>query len=727
MKRPLHLRTWLVALATVAALAALPARARPPTPAGPARAKPLSKAQQTRLDQITRKLRLATLLLNSGDFAYAVTEAREVLKLDRKHTEARRLLATAHLRLKHYDKAVPIVEALAREDPHDYWAVATRADLYEKLGDRPRALAALEALAARKEAPPLVRFKLAMLLEDQRQRGDAAAAAKVKGLLQAFLASGSVEQTREGKQAQRILLDIEHGPVGRLFFDAEQSYFDAFRSGGFRSRRAIATAEEGLKKVLAMKPGFQPAHYYLGMCYASVKSPHYDLAAAERELRRAPEVAEAWFILGRLLRDGERFAEAAQAFETALTRKPKLLEAGYQLGLVYKALGKKPAAVRTFERVVLAGPRSAAGSKSLLELQAIAPRSAVVSMFMGRVHTPMVVGTELFSTERFRAGIDRLERFVLGGVEEGADAVWLEKMLRRIVTANDLSTRVPFRVKIARSRAVNACAVPNGNVYFTRGFLDFVKRQWPKVPLDENNPYVAGVMAHELTHVIKGHVVNREMFMKAMQQAGRPLDPAVLILTTRLTEIEADRDSMIYTTVAGYQPNALFDFLERLARTMGDIPPLRDHPTHEERLRLLADFWTNEVRFAYQSFETASSATSRGARRCGTTSASPRRSWGSWTWAAPRPCRGGPPPSPSRRTSPSSSRRGAAPSPPAAPATSPTSSAPRRACGRPWPSIRPTAGRWSTWRRPTSGSASTAPPPASWPRPNAPEPSRPSS
>ena len=57
--------------------------------------------------------------------------------------------------------------------------------------------------------------------------------------------------------------------------------------------------------------------------------------------------------------------------------------------------------------------------QALLELQAIAPNSGVTRMFMGRVRTPTAVGPELFSTERFRAGIDLLERFVLGGVEDG--------------------------------------------------------------------------------------------------------------------------------------------------------------------------------------------------------------------------------------------------------------------------------------------------------------------
>jgi predicted Zn-dependent protease len=592
------------AFGTIALLA--PAALAQPAKAPP-KEKKLTPAQQKRADEIARKMRVATLLVNSGDFAYAVKEAGEVLKVDKKHAEARRLLATAYLRLKQHDKAVAIVEALAKEDPKDYWAAATRAELYEKLGDRAKSLAALEALAERREAPPLVRFKVAMLLDDLRQKGDAAATEKVRKHLAAFLAAGG-DETSEGKQALKILLEIEHGPVGRLFFDARESYFTAYKTGGIFSRQSMGRAEDELKKVLQMKPGFQPAHFFLGMSYASVKSPHYDLAAAEKQLRLAPEVPEAWLSLGRLLRDAERFPEAMKAFDRAFTLKPGLLEAGYQLGIVQKAMGRKADAVRTLEKVVMTSPASAAGSKALLELQAIAPNSFVTRMFMGRVPMATAVGPELFSTERFRAGIDLLERFLLGGVEEGADAAWLEKMLRRIVETNDLSTRVPFRVKIARTRAVNACAVPNGNVYFTRGFLDFVKRHWPKTPLDENNPYIAGVMAHELTHVVKGHVVNREMFMNALQQTGKPMDPAVFILTTRLTEIEADREAMVYTTVAGYQPGALMDFLEQLAKEMGDTPPMVDHPTNEERVRMLADFWTNDVRYAYQAFETGTTA-----------------------------------------------------------------------------------------------------------------------
>jgi predicted Zn-dependent protease len=254
----------------------------------------------------------------------------------------------------------------------------------------------------------------------------------------------------------------------------------------------------------------------------------------------------------------------------------------------------------------MANPQSSAATKALGELQAIAPKSMVVARFGGRIASPP--DTDLFSTERFKAGIDVVEQRLLGGVVEAKEVVWLEKMLRRLVESNDISQRVPFRVKVGATTMINAFAVPNGNIYFTRGFLAHIAKRWPNVPMDENNAYVAGVMAHEITHIIKGHIVNRDLFRKALEQEGKAMDPTLFTLTTRLNEIEADREGFIFMTAAGYNPSAMVEWMEIAAKDLGEPPPMEDHPTFDERVRFLVDFWTNDLRFAYQSFETGTAA-----------------------------------------------------------------------------------------------------------------------
>jgi len=330
------------------------------------------------------------------------------------------------------------------------------------------------------------------------------------------------------------------------------------------------------------------------------------LEDAEKELRKAPGDGEAWFALGRILREREELTDAAQAFEKSIKLQPSHYEAGYQLGVVYKVLGRKVDAVRVFEAVVMANPRTSAATKALGELQAIAPKSIVVGRFGGRLASPP--DTDLFSTERYKASVSVIEDRLLGGVHEGGETVWLEKMLRRLVESNDLTTRVPFRVKVGNTQMINAFAMPHGNIYFTKGFLKHIAKRWPNTKLDENNGYIAGVMAHEITHVVKGHIVNRDLFRKAMEQGGKAMDSTLFTLTTRLNEIEADREGFIYMTAAGYNPSAMVEWMEVAGVDLGEPPPMEDHPTFDERVRFLVDFWTNDMRFAYQSFESGTAA-----------------------------------------------------------------------------------------------------------------------
>ena len=604
------LRSCLVMTLFLPALASAQAKpAAKPAAAAVAPVKKLTKAElkeQARQADISRHLRMAQLLLDAGDHVYAQGSAREVLKLDKKHVDARRILAAGYARAKDWPKALEVLAELDKDVPNDLWVAKLRADIQVASGDKVKALAAYEALAALPGAPPVAAYAAAELLDEQRRGGDATVTERQKKHLEAYLKSPNAMNTPQGKQAERMLMEIVHGEIGKTFWFAREAYYEAFRTGGGISALKIRFAQDGMKKVLTLAPNLQDAHAYLGMCYASVKSPDYDLAAAERELKLAPNQHEATFALGRIYRESERLPEAAAAFQRTLQLRSDHAEAAYQLGVVYKIMGKRDEAVRVFEKVITLATQSAAATKAMSELQLLAPTSPVVARYGNRVDTPSDL--ELFQTERYKASILFIEKQFLGSVDEGPEVVWLEKMLRRIVDANDLPERVPFRVKFSKHRMVNAFATPHGHIYFTKGFLDHIAKRWPATPMDENNPYVAGVMAHEITHVIKGHIVNRELFRKSMAQAGQEMDVALFKLATRLNEIEADRDGLLYALAAGYNPNAMVEWMEAAALDLGDPPPMEDHPTFDERVTFLLDFWTNDVRFAWQAFESGTAA-----------------------------------------------------------------------------------------------------------------------
>ncbi len=587
-------------LAVVAASLAMPAGAAPKSLAAK-----VSKAA-AKAEAIGGHLRMAQLALDAKEYKLAADAARRALKEDAKHQDARKTLALALARDGQLKEAQALIEGLAKDLPDDAWVQQTRIAITLETGDKAKGLQLLEALIDRPGSPAIARYYAARILDEKRKTGDATVTAKQRAWVVAFLGDKASWGAEQVDDAERMLFEIDLGELGTKYWQARNNYNIAFKTGGFESVRAIGQAEKLLGEILRAKSDLQLAHSLLGMCYATVKSRNYNLENAAAELKRAPDVADAQFILGRVYRELDKLPEAAEAFEKAIKLEPRFVEAGYQLGVAYKLLKNRDKAVNILEQVVRLKPDSAAAARALAELQVLAPQSPFVLAASQRVDSPGE--DKVFNTERYRASIVALERTWMGGIEEGTDVLWLEKIMRRIIAANDLPVRVPFRVKLGKTPMINCFAAPHGDIYVTRGFLQYLKKIWPKVELDENNSYMAGVMAHEMVHVIRNHVVNRESFRKAISQAGADMNPDQLRLTTRMSEIEADREGLLYMLAAGYNPNAMVEWMERAAADLGDPPPAEDHPTFDERVSFLMDFWTNEVRFAWQAFETGTEA-----------------------------------------------------------------------------------------------------------------------
>ena len=149
---------------------------------------------------------------------------------------------------------------------------------------------------------------------------------------------------------------------------------------------------------------------------------------------------------------------------------------------------------------------------------------------------------------------------------------------------------------------VNAFALPDGSLYVTRGLFDFIKRKWPNRRMDATNDVLAHIMGHEMAHVIRRHTVQTLVYNEAIKDSSRVLDPSVLTHVTRLHEIEADREGIVLAFLAGYHPRGGIEFMEAIGKEM-EIPSHLDHPTYEERVHYLEEYWTNDVRYAFVSFK----------------------------------------------------------------------------------------------------------------------------
>lgn len=173
--------------------------------------------------------------------------------------------------------------------------------------------------------------------------------------------------------------------------------------------------------------------------------------------------------------------------------------------------------------------------------------------------------------------------------------------LGRAMAAQTSRADLDWRFAIVNTDEVNAFALPGGFVYVTRGVLERADQ------LDE----VAGVVAHEIGHVVRRHSV------KQMQQAERRDAGLVLLCTlthvchsvggliaveagadamtaqySQRDESEADAEAVIITRRTNIDPEGLRSFLRKIlaARTTQATPLdafFATHPTDEARIDAL--------------------------------------------------------------------------------------------------------------------------------------------
>ncbi|TRW14305.1 M48 family metallopeptidase [Glacieibacterium frigidum] len=187
----------------------------------------------------------------------------------------------------------------------------------------------------------------------------------------------------------------------------------------------------------------------------------------------------------------------------------------------------------------------------------------------------------------------------LGGrmCNNAAGAAALDRLTARLRPAGGFVE--PLQVSVLNTGAVNALAAPGGRIVIFRGLID--KARDP----DE----VAGVLAHELTHVQLRHptkaLLRQFGVSLLLQSMGGDVagyaDLAVVLSSTRRAERAADAGAVRLLQGAGVSPAGLAAFFERmrdedrkprsdvaerLAERIGDYAAT--HPGADERAKLVA-------------------------------------------------------------------------------------------------------------------------------------------
>ena len=162
------------------------------------------------------------------------------------------------------------------------------------------------------------------------------------------------------------------------------------------------------------------------------------------------------------------------------------------------------------------------------------------------------------------------------------------------------------------SKEVNAWCMPGGKVVVYTGIL----------PVTRSETALAIVMGHEIAHSVGKHG-NERMSQAMVQQLGgvalevalsqKPQETQDIFLTSygigsqvgamlpwsRQQETEADQYGLIFSAMAGYDPQEAIPFWERMAEAGGSKPPefLSTHPSDETRIRKLKQFMPEALKY----------------------------------------------------------------------------------------------------------------------------------
>ena len=176
----------------------------------------------------------------------------------------------------------------------------------------------------------------------------------------------------------------------------------------------------------------------------------------------------------------------------------------------------------------------------------------------------------------------------------------VQNMGRKLVSMNKdqlADEDFEYQFFVIKDEKVNAFATPGGYIYVTEGLLDVMAY---------DRSMVAGVVAHEMGHVLKHHVADG--YEKAMQgSAGLTLlgvllgnknrdalsllesvGGVVYLKFNRDQEEEADRLGVSLSYQAGYDPFGMMRSLQCLQAMYGSADDvgewLQDHPATEDRV-----------------------------------------------------------------------------------------------------------------------------------------------
>ncbi len=267
---------------------------------------------------------------------------------------------------------------------------------------------------------------------------------------------------------------------------------------------------------------------------------------------------------------------------------------------------KNPDLIRAFRQAAPAHLNSPL-ERAAEQVRQVRKRQRLVWGVVGGSLLALVLGLWFGSDVLVELAVDRIPieweqklgqsayRDFLGGqevIQEGPAVAAVEEMTRRLASQiQDNSYR--FDVTVVKNDVVNAFALPGGYVVVFTGLLKKAERP----------EEVAGVLAHELNHVLQRHGLERivkqlgfiavaSIILGNQQGLGQMMKQLGVELMTlkfgRAQETEADLTGLHLLYRAKIDPSGMITFFERLAeKDEGRVELLSTHPMSGSRAERL--------------------------------------------------------------------------------------------------------------------------------------------
>jgi predicted Zn-dependent protease len=192
----------------------------------------------------------------------------------------------------------------------------------------------------------------------------------------------------------------------------------------------------------------------------------------------------------------------------------------------------------------------------------------------------------------------------MGGLSRNQQAAAIVKQVGQKVVQNSGASRTPYRYDfhlLADAQTINAFALPGGQVFITEGLLFRLTKDGKNL----NEDMLAGVLGHEVAHVVARHSAERLAQMELAQgltgaATMATYDPSnpnsgyiaqsvanmIQMKYGRDQELQSDYLGVRFMLEAGYDPENLVDVMEILKQAGGPnrTPEFQStHPDPENR------------------------------------------------------------------------------------------------------------------------------------------------